>query len=304
MTPASSDPPATFAIAGRQFTAPPLEQGLYLVATPIGNLRDITLRALDTLAACDTICCEDTRITARLLERYAIKATLRAYHDHNAARQRPAIVSALENGASIALVCDAGMPLVSDPGFKLAAAARQAGVPVHVIPGPSAPLAALALSGLASDRFAFMGFLPAKPAQRRKVLSEAAVVPATTIFFDTARRVTASLQAIAETMGRRQVALARELTKIHEEVLRGTAEDLIADMGRRPPLKGEITLVIAPPTEASAAVDDAVIDAALLEAMTDAPPGRAAAAVSRRLQVPRARVYERAMQLKAGAQRP
>ena len=209
---------AHFIIGGAQVPAPRLEPALYLVATPIGNLSDITIRALQVLAGADVLACEDTRVTRVLLERYGIRRRMVAYHEHNETEAAPRLVAALQAGNSVALASDAGTPLVSDPGFRLVRAARQAGVRVVPVPGPSAVLAALTASGLATDSFLFAGFLPARAGARSRRLQALAGVPATLVFFESPRRLAASLQAMAEVLGARDVVVARELTKAFEEV--------------------------------------------------------------------------------------
>lgn len=288
---------AEFTVEGHVFSARPLAEGLHLVATPLGNLGDISFRALSTLAAADIILCEDTRVTSRLLQRFAIATRMRPYHDHNAARVRPAILEELRNGVRIALVSDAGMPAVSDPGYKLVRACIDDGLPVDVIPGPTAPVTALALSGLPTDRFLFAGFLPAKAGQRRTQLAELAVVPATIILFESATRLAACLADIADIMGSRQVAVTRELTKLHQEALRGTAPQLIEEIEARGGVKGEITLVIAPPgsAEPESAAD---VAGRLRELLETHPASKAAAVLARETGRPRAELYDLALQLK------
>ncbi len=286
-----------FHIAGMHVDTAPAAAGLHLVATPIGNLDDITLRALSVLAGVDRILCEDTRVTAKLLKRYGIGTPMGMYHDHNAAKARPRILAELNAGASLALASDAGTPLVSDPGFKLVREAIKAGVKVHMAPGPSAPVMALALSGLPSDRFLFAGFVPSGSGQRRRFLSELTTVNATLLMFETAARIDRTLVAIVEVMGDREVAIARELTKLHEEVLRGTAGELMAALAARAPLKGEITLVVAAPGKAIG-VPQEDVDRALLEALANLPAGRAAAEIARRFNLPRNDVYRRALTLR------
>jgi 16S rRNA (cytidine1402-2'-O)-methyltransferase len=293
-----SDPPLRqFVIAGHDIPARAIEPGLHLVATPIGNLADVTLRALSTLAAADLVYCEDTRMSRRLLERYAIKVPLKPYHEHNAQRMRPVILDQLKGGARLALVSDAGMPLISDPGYKLVRAAIEEGLAVHVVPGPSAPLMALVLSGLPSDRFTFAGFLPNRSQARRTVLARLAGHDASLILFESATRIAATLGDIAEVLGDPPVALARELTKIHEEVLRGTASEVAAAIAARGGLKGEITLVVAPRAPAELA-GDAEIDAALAAALAEMTPGKAASMLARQFARPRRDLYQRALALK------
>lgn len=286
-----------FTLEGHVFLARPLAAGLHLVATPLGNLGDISFRALSTLAAADTILCEDTRVTSRLLQRFAIATRMRPYHDHNAARVRPAILEELRNGARIALVSDAGMPAVSDPGYKLVRACIDEDLPVDVIPGPTAPVTALALSGLPTDRFLFAGFLPAKATQRRSQLTELAAVPATIILFESASRLAACLADISDIMGDWQVAVTRELTKLHQEALRGTASELIQEIEARGGVKGEITLLVAPPGVARPA---SVADVAerLRDLLETHPASKATAMLARETGQPRAQLYELAMQLK------
>lgn len=266
-----------------------------MVATPIGNLGDITIRALATLAAADLVFCEDTRISRRLLERYGISAKLATYHDHNGDKVRPQILKALEAGAAVALISDAGTPIVSDPGYKLVKAVREQGHEVFPLPGPSAPIAGLAKSGLPSDRFFFGGFLPVKQGARRKILQELSALRATLIFFETGNRIAASLSDVAATLGARQVVVTRELTKLHEQAHSGEAGELAAHIGK---LKGEITLLIAPP-DCEAELSDALIDETLRAALADLPVGKAAAQVAKELGLSRQDLYDRALALKA-----
>ena len=237
----------SFVIADLPIQGPRLTPGLYLVATPIGNLGDITLRALQALAGADLIACEDTRVTRKLLDRYAIATPLTPYHDHNAAKARPGLLRRLAEGAAIALVSDAGTPLISDPGFKLVRAAQDAGYPVTALPGPSALLTALTVAGLPTDQFFFAGFLPPKQAARRARIAELAPLPATLVLFESGPRIAATLADLAAGLGaNREAALCRELTKLHEEVRRGELASL-AEACRGAELRGEIVVVIAPP---------------------------------------------------------
>lgn len=288
-----------YAIGSAGFAADALSPGLYVTATPIGNLSDITIRALQTLAAADAILCEDTRMTSRLADRYAIQSPLIAYHEHNAAKVRPSILRRLTDGAALALVSDAGMPLVSDPGYRLVSEAVAQGITVTVVPGASAVLAGLALSALPTDKFCFLGFLPARAGERRRLLEDFGRLPATLVFFESPGRVLASLAAIAELYPSRQVAVARELTKLHEEVLRGTAGEVAAGLGARPAIKGEITLLMAPCHE-RAAPGEASIDAAIADALQAHSASAAAAEVARRLGIPRREVYARILARRAG----
>ncbi|WP_239988461.1 16S rRNA (cytidine(1402)-2'-O)-methyltransferase [Paramagnetospirillum kuznetsovii] len=222
------------------------------MATPIGNLRDITLRALDVLAAADLVACEDTRVTGRLLQLLGLKARMTPYHDHNADAARPALMAKLAEGRVVALVSDAGTPLVSDPGFKLVQACVEAGIPVTSVPGPSAALTGLQLSGLPADRFLFAGFLPNKTTARRAALKELDAVPATLIFFESPHRTADTLADMAAVLGDRLGAVARELTKMHEEVGRAALSELARRYAETSP-RGEVVIVVAPPGEIAAA---------------------------------------------------
>ena len=270
---------------------------LYLVATPIGNLRDVSLRALDVLARVAAIVCEDTRVTAKLLARHGIPKPLIAYHDHNAERVRPRLLARLRQGEEIALVSDAGSPLVSDPGFKLVRAAVALGLTVTAVPGPSAAITALQLSGLPADRFFFAGFLPAKTAARRKVLAELKPVPGTLIFFETAPRLGRALADMADVLGPRPAAVARELTKMFEEVRRDALPALARHYAEAGRPKGEIAVVVAPPEERPnvAATD---VDRALEFALARQSPSAAAAATARLTGIGRRELYARALRLK------
>jgi 16S rRNA (cytidine1402-2'-O)-methyltransferase len=270
--------------------------GLVIVATPIGNAGDITLRALDLLRRASRIACEDTRVTGRLMARYGIATPLLAYHEHNAARMRPLLLERLRRGETIALVSDAGTPLISDPGYKLVRAAVEGGIPVTTLPGASAALAALVLSGLPTDRFFFVGFLPPRTAARRSELAPLGAIPATLIFFESAGRLADSLADMAAELGTRDAAVARELTKLYEEVRRGSLTELAAHYAAAEPPKGEIVIVVAPPAAAEEASDDA-IDAALRTALAQASLRDAVATVATALAAPRRRVYARALAL-------
>jgi 16S rRNA (cytidine1402-2'-O)-methyltransferase len=265
------------------------------VATPIGNLRDITLRALDVLAGADLILAEDTRVTAKLLSAYGIKARLDRYDEHAAARARPKALAALAAGARVALVSDAGTPLVSDPGYRLVVEAAAAGAPVFPIPGASAALAALSIAGLPTDRFLFVGFPPPKSAARRMFLAELKNVQATLIFFEGASRLGASLIDMATLLGPRPAAVARELTKLHETVLRSDLASLAADPALAAP-KGEVVVVVAPPAETVARPEDA--EAALAEALHRLSPADAAREVANATGLPRRDLYRQALALK------
>lgn len=274
----------------------PLTPGLYVVATPIGNLRDITLRALDVLNAADLVLAEDTRVTAKLLSAYRLSKKMLRYDEHAAEAARPKIMAALAEGQRVALVSDAGTPLVSDPGYRLVREALAEGFNVHPIPGPSAPLAALTLAGLPTDRFLFAGFPPPKSAARKTFLAELAPVRATLVFFEGGSRLAASLADMAEVFGDRQAAVARELTKLHETCVRGTLAELAADPRLDDP-RGEIVVLVGPGEEVAATAADA--DAALAEALTRLPPGEAASEVSKALGLSRRDLYRRALEMKA-----
>lgn len=274
------------------------QPGLYLIATPIGNARDITLRALDVLRAADLIACEDTRVTAKLLAIYGIRATTIAYHDHNAERMRPQILQALRQGQIVALVSDAGTPLIADPGYRLVREVTAAGLPVTALPGASAVLAALSLSGLPTDRFLFAGFLPERAAERRRVLGELAPVQASLVFFESPRRLDDSLQDALQMLGDRPAAMGRELTKKFEEVRRGTLSELAAHYKDAEAPKGEAVLVIGPPLAEAAIVDDAAIDAALKAALQSSSLKQAVADVAAATGAARKLVYARALRLK------
>jgi 16S rRNA (cytidine1402-2'-O)-methyltransferase len=224
--------------------APKRTSTLYLVATPIGNLEDISLRALRTLKEVDLIACEDTRRTARLLNHYGIKTPCESHHEHNEARHTRRILALLQEGKSVALVSDAGTPLLSDPGYALVSACREAGIPVVPIPGPSAAVVALTASGLPTDSFFFEGFLPPRKGLRRKRLQEIASIPATLVFHEAPHRLLAMLEDVIEVLGERRACLARELTKVHEEWLRGTLAEILAALRTRPQIQGEITLIV------------------------------------------------------------
>jgi len=277
---------------------PALEPGLYIVSTPIGNLRDITFRALDILAGADVVLAEDTRISRRLLDAYGVATPMRAYHDHNAAEARPDILRQLGEGARIALISDAGTPLVSDPGYKLVREAAAAGAAVVPIPGPSAALAGLAASGLPTDAFLFAGFPPARGGKRRAWLNAWAGVPATLVFYEAPSRLRASLAHMADAFGSREAALARELTKKFEEIVRAPLPDLAARYAEAGPPKGELVILVGPPRDYGAGWDHARIDAALREAMASGSVRDAALIVAEDSGWPKREVYARALALK------
>jgi len=273
-----------------------LVPGLYVTATPIGNASDITLRALTVLKHCDTIVAEDTRVTSRLLALHGISRPLLVYNDHNGASMRPKLLAKLRAGGRLALVSDAGTPLVSDPGHRLVREALQEGLPVFPIPGASAVLAALACAGLPSDRFFFAGFLPAKSGERRSRIESLKAIPSTLIFFDSAKRLGESLAEMADILGPREAAVARELTKLHEEVRRGTLAELARLYAEAPP-RGEIVVLVGPPAE-DEAPDSARIDALLSQALPFMPVKAAASLVADATGAARRAIYMRALALK------
>ncbi len=284
-----------YALGGRLIAVPRLAPGLHIVATPIGNLGDITLRALAALSGADLIACEDTRVTRKLLDRYAIATPLTPYHEHNAAKARPALLRRLADGAAVALVSDAGTPLVSDPGFKLVREAQAAGLPVTALPGASALLAALTIAGQPTDQFFFAGFLPPKEAARRARIAELARVSATLVLFETGPRVGAALAALAAGLGPRDAALCRELTKLHEEVHRGELAALAAHYAGAEP-RGEIVLVIGPPA-ASQTASESDTETLLRQALGRGSLKDAVAEVADATGRPRRDVYRRALAL-------
>ena len=288
----------SFILGGHEIAAPPLEPGLYIVATPIGNLGDITIRALETLAACDVLACEDTRVTRRLLDRYAITAKPIAYHEHNADAAGPKLIAALQEGKTVALVSDAGTPLVSDPGYRLVATARDDGIRVIPIPGASATLAALAASGLPSDDFRFIGFLPQKDQARRTRLAELLHEPSTLIAFESPNRLQATLAAIAETFGPdRMVTVARELTKRFETIRTGKASE-IAEQFASETIKGEIALLIAPQPEGDTEWTPDRTDALLRDLLTSMSVSKAAREAASVTGLPKSDLYARLLDLK------
>ena len=270
-----------------------LPPGLHIVATPIGNLGDLSPRAADALRAADRILVEDTRVTGKLLHHIGAKVPMSRYDDHSSDEERQGIVAMLGTKA-IALVSDAGTPLISDPGYKLVRAARVAGHSVHTIPGPSAAIAALTLAGLPTDRFLFLGFLPAKAKARADAIADIAADRATLVLYESGPRLADTLAALEEGLGPREAAVAREISKLHEECVTGMLRQLAERYADAPP-KGEIVIVVAPPGEAATASDDD-LDTALDEALTRLSPSRAAAEVAEQLNIPRKRAYARALE--------
>jgi 16S rRNA (cytidine1402-2'-O)-methyltransferase len=272
-----------------------LAPGLYIVATPIGNLSDLSPHAADILSRADVLAVEDSRVTAKLLAHIGVKRPMTPYHDHNADRVRPDLIAQMAEKA-VALVSDAGTPLISDPGYKLVRDARAASREVHTVAGPCAAVAALTLAGLPTDRFLFLGFLPAKAGARASALAEIAPIRATLILYESGPRLGATLATLRDGLGSRDAAVVREISKKFEETVTGTLAELATRYADAPP-KGEIVIVVGPPAEAEAAGEDE-IDAALTEAMTRLSPSRAAAEVAQALGLPRRDVYERALALK------
>lgn len=285
-----------FTVLGLAAEARKIEPGLHIVATPIGNLGDITLRALSTLAAADLILAEDKRVTKVLLAHYGITTPIHAYHEHNAGEMRPQILARLGEGQALALVSDAGTPLVSDPGYKLVEAAIEAGHRVTAIPGASAVLTGLVLSGLPSDRFFFEGFLPNRSGERRRRARELETIPATLVFFEAPHRIAESLADLAAVYGSRPAAVARELTKKFETTRRGTLPELAAQYAAEGPPKGEIVLLVGPP-DTLPELDDGGIDLAIAKALVNHSQRDAVQLVAAELGLPRKRVYARALRL-------
>ena len=271
----------------------PLSPGLYLVATPIGNLGDITFRAAEILQRCDAVACEDTRVTAKLLRHLGVSKPLWRYDDHSGETDRERLLGAMAHKA-VALVSDAGTPLISDPGYRLVRAAREARIAITSLPGPSAAIVAITLSGLPNDRFLFAGFLPQKEKARHDVLEELARVPATLVFYETAPRLAKSLAAVEDVLPGRDVAVARELTKAFEECRTGTPTELAAHYDAHPP-KGEIVLLIGPPRDEADATDS---DALLIAEMAESGPSQAASKVARMTGLDRKALYARALELR------
>jgi 16S rRNA (cytidine1402-2'-O)-methyltransferase len=296
--PSEAERPRRYFLMGHDIAAPALAPGLYLVATPIGHLKDISIRALETLAGAEAILCEDTRVTGKLAAHYGLKARLIAYHDHNAERVRPEALARLANGAALALVSDAGTPLISDPGYKLALDVSDAGLPVFAIPGASAVLTALSVAALPTDSFFFAGFLPPKSGARQTRLREVAAVPGTLVFYETGPRLCDALADMAVVLGDRPAAICRELTKLHEEVRRGTLAGLGAALAGQPDPKGEIVVVVGPPPPAAPiGADD--LDALLRAALTRGTVKDAATDVAAATGLPKKDVYRRALELAA-----
>jgi 16S rRNA (cytidine1402-2'-O)-methyltransferase len=294
-SPPGRERPRGYLLDGHVTEVARLAPGLHIVATPIGNLGDVTLRALAALAGADLIACEDTRVTRKLLDRYGIATPLAPYHDHNAAQARPALLHRLGGGAAIALVSDAGTPLISDPGFKLVREAHAAGHAVTTLPGASSLLAALTVAGLPTDQFLFAGFLPPKAAARRARIAELGRIPATLVLFESGPRLVATLADLATGLGPREAAVCRELTKLHEEIRRGDLETL-AQTAETSETRGEIVLVIAPPpAPAQASASD--VDTLLRQALARVSLKDAVGEVADVTGLPRRELYQRALEL-------
>jgi len=276
--------------------------GLYIVSTPIGNLGDLSPRAIDIMAAADLIACEDTRVTGRLLKLHGIDTRMTPYHEHSSPASRDMLIQRLKEGETVALVSDAGTPLISDPGYRLVRDAVEAGSLVTAAPGPSSPLTALVLSGLPTDRFFFAGYLPPKDKKRRDILAEVSGLRATLVFLESPKRLAASVAAMADVLGDRPAAVAREMTKLHEEVRRGGLADLAAQYAAMPAPKGEAVVVIGPPGIDAAAPAD--IDALLADAMATMSVRDAAATVAAATGMPRKEIYTRALAVARDAAEP
>ncbi|MER8816288.1 16S rRNA (cytidine(1402)-2'-O)-methyltransferase [Mesorhizobium sp. M0220] len=287
----------SYVVGQTEIATRPLEPALYLVATPIGNLADITLRALETLAAADIVACEDTRVSRVLLDRYGIRRRTTAYHEHNAAEAGPKLVAALLAGQSVALISDAGTPLISDPGYRLVGEALERGIRVVPIPGPSAPLAALTASGLPSDAFLFAGFLPVKTGQRLTRLEALKAVPATLIFFESPRRLAETLSAMVEVLGgARKAAIGRELTKTFEEMRTGTLQSLAGHYAAADTPKGEIVICVGPADAVADEPED--IDRLLLSLAAEMPASKAAAEAAKMTGGQKQTLYRRLLDLR------
>jgi 16S rRNA (cytidine1402-2'-O)-methyltransferase len=287
--------PRRYAPFGTAIKAAEAAPGLYLVATPIGNLGDVTLRALELLAGANVIACEDTRVTRKLTERYGITTLLTSYHEHNAAEARPKLLARLADGQAVALVSDAGTPLISDPGYKLVQAACEAGHAVTALPGASAVLTALSVAGLPTDHFFFEGFLPPRQSARQKRIAAIANVPATLVLFESGPRIAAALADLAATLGTREAAICRELTKLHEEVKRSDLVTLAHEYSTGAETRGEFVIVVAPPPDGSETADN--IDDLLRQALTRVSVKDAVGEVALATGRPRREVYQRALVL-------
>lgn len=293
-----SDDARSFVIGGAVIPVRPLEPALYLIATPIGNLGDVTVRALETFAAADIVACEDTRVTRILLERYGIRRKMIAYHEHNEAEAASRLVAAVQDGRSVALASDAGTPLVSDPGYRLVQEAIKEGVRVVPIPGASAVLSALTVSGLPNDTFMFAGFLPVKAGQKKSRIEALADVPATLIFYESPRRLADTLEVMAAVLGDREAVVARELTKTFEELRRNSLPELAAHYAQTGAPKGEVVLCVAPPGE-RAEQSKADTDQMLIGLAAEMSAAKAAGEAARMTGQKKSDLYQRLLKLKA-----
>ncbi len=291
----------TYHIGAHAITATSLAAGLYLVSTPIGNLGDMTLRSLNALATADMIYCEDTRVTPRLLERFGIKNKLKPYHDHNSDAAGAAIMAAIQSGQVVALVSDAGTPLISDPGFALVRDCVAAGLKVEALPGASALLPALQLSGLPTDRFTFLGFLPQKKNERLKMLADIDDRAETVALYETPHRIVDALEDIAKVLGDRPLSVSREISKLHEETLRGTAAKIASVLSAKPSIKGEFVIIIGAREKSPESLTDDDIIKEIETALLDHPSSKAASILSRKLGLPREDIYARILTLKGKA---
>ena len=291
----------TYHIGAHSFTADRLEAGLYIVSTPIGNLGDMTLRSLNALATADVIYCEDTRVTPRLLERFAIKTKLKPYHDHNSEGAGAAIIAAIQMGQVIALVSDAGTPLISDPGYPLVRDCVAAGLKVEALPGASALLPALQLAGLPTDRFTFLGFLPQKKNERLKVLADIDTRTETVVVYESPHRIVDALEDIENVLGDRPLAVSREISKLHEETLRGSANTIAAMLKAKTVIKGEFVIVFGAQEKSPETLTDAEVITEIEAALRDHTSGKAASLVSKKLGLPRDDIYARILALKGRA---
>jgi 16S rRNA (cytidine1402-2'-O)-methyltransferase len=291
----------TYFIEQHSFTASALQPGLYLVPTPIGNLGDVTLRSLQILAAADYLYCEDTRVTPKLLDRFGIKTKLRQYHDHNSEVAGKSIIAEIMSGKSVALASDAGTPLLSDPGFPLVRDCLAQGLKVEALPGASALLPALQLSGLPTDRFTFLGFLPQRKNDRIKALADVAMRSETVVFYESPYRIVEALQDMIKELDERIISVSRELTKLHEETLHGTAAQVAAVLEAKPSIKGEFVIVVGPAAKAIKQISETDIDKAIDQALVDLPSSKAASLVSKSLGLPRDEIYARILKRKGHA---
>jgi 16S rRNA (cytidine1402-2'-O)-methyltransferase len=291
----------TYHIGAHAFEAADLPAGLYLVPTPIGNLGDVTIRALQVLAAADVIACEDTRVTAKLLERYGIRNRLKPYHDHNTERSGASLIANIEAGQVVAIATDAGTPLLSDPGFPLVRDCVAKGLRVEALPGASALLPALQLSAFPTDRFSFLGFLPQKKTERLKMLVEIDTRTESIVVYESPHRILDALEDISNVLGERPVSVSREISKLHEETMRGTAAAICEKLKARPSIKGEFVVVIGAQAKAPDVLSDEEIEKAITESLADYPSSKAASLVAKKLGLQRDDIYARIIALKGRA---